>query len=257
MLANQMKVEKPHLLDSSTAFSSASNISRTAATLSSNDCFLSVLVPMRISLWILTTPFACSMAWHWPMTLYGGPISVQPSATSNGQLTITSSHEPSRTSSLADVEHCGVNEPLTDSCSCRMHWVVQSRPLQKSLYLSNFFWHWCCGSTKWDKTEIRGASWRSCKIWETMRRHFGRTLKWVVGYQFGSKNGKSRRWRAGTLALLYARETHVVNPLTHHNILPSTSGNLKAYYIHILFKSEFIPSLPGVLTQQAIILFTE
>ena len=174
MLANQMKVEKPHLLDSSTAFSSASNILRTAATLSSNDCFLSVLVPTRISLWILTTPFACSMAWHWPMTLYGGPISVQPSATSNGQLTITSSHEPSRTSSLVDVEHCGVNEPLTDSSSCRMHWVVQSRPLQKSLYLSNFFWHWCCRSTKWDKTEIRGASWRSCKIWEAMRRHLER-----------------------------------------------------------------------------------
>ena len=62
---------------------------------------------------------------------------------------------------------------------------------------------------------------------------------------------------AGTSALLYARETHVVNPLTDHNILPSTSGNLKAYYIHILFTSEFIPSLPGVLTQQAIILFTE
>jgi len=62
---------------------------------------------------------------------------------------------------------------------------------------------------------------------------------------------------AGTSALLCARETPVVDPLPDHNISPSTSGNLKAYYIHILFTSEFIPSLPGVFTQRAITLFTE
>jgi len=50
------------------AYSSLSRMALTAATLSSAVCFLSVLEPTLISLWILTTPFSCSNECAWPIT---------------------------------------------------------------------------------------------------------------------------------------------------------------------------------------------